>query len=126
MLGLVLIEFVIHHFIRRLNRKMGYQILVICIGVILEVLVAFSRVFLGMHSINQVLFGVMLGGFSLVAYYTYMQKCVTIICLKVCKKQNRKYSIIINILLIIILIIFSLLLTFAPKYPNNATYLANI
>lgn len=41
-------------------------------GVVLQGMVVFSRIILGMHSINQVLFGVLLGFYSLIPYYMYM------------------------------------------------------
>jgi sphingosine-1-phosphate phosphatase 1 len=72
MLGLVLIEFIIHYFMGRFQKKIIIKVLLIVAGICLEILVAFSRVYLGMHSINQVLFGIMLGVYFLVLYYSYM------------------------------------------------------
>ena len=43
------------------------------IALIVQCLVMFSRVILGMHSFNEVLMGAMIGMFSIAAYYTYIE-----------------------------------------------------
>jgi membrane-associated phospholipid phosphatase len=80
MLGLVLIEFIVRYFIRVYNVKRLFKALLIVIGVCLQGLVVFSRIFLGMHAINQVLFGITLGLYFLVIYYTYMKKNIIKMC----------------------------------------------
>ena len=42
------------------------------IVLILAALVMFSRVILGMHTFNEVLFGATIGMFMIVLYYTYV------------------------------------------------------
>jgi membrane-associated phospholipid phosphatase len=42
----------------------------------------FSRVYLGMHSINQVLFGLMIGCYSMVVYYMFAEHWLYTHCLR--------------------------------------------
>lgn len=72
MLGLILIEFMIRYFTRAYNLKGSPRAILFVLGILLQGLVVFSRIILGMHAINQVLFGVMLGFYFLIPYYMYM------------------------------------------------------
>ena len=40
---------------------------------ILAILVIFSRIILGMHTFNEVLFGAAIGMFMIMLYYTYVE-----------------------------------------------------
>lgn len=72
MLGLILMEFIIRFFMRsyKTARKLSWLLYIIL--VILQLLVMFSRVILGMHTFNEVLMGAMIGLYSISAYYLYM------------------------------------------------------
>lgn len=62
----------IRYFSRAYKLAKRTIIILVIFGVILQGLVVFSRIILGMHSINQVLFGVLLGFYFLIPYYMYM------------------------------------------------------
>lgn len=48
----------------------------------------FSRVILGMHSFNQVLFGLMIGLYSMVLYYFFIEKLILKWVIKIFKMQK--------------------------------------
>lgn len=100
--------------------------MIICLGVILQGMVVFSRVILGMHSLNQVLFGVTLGFYSLIPYYMYMEKFILKICLKICSRTYRRQTIITSIAGILVMIGLSLIVAFVPAYGNNSDYFNRI
>jgi len=56
--------------------------------IVLEGLVMFSRVILGMHSFNQVCFGLMIGLYSMVLYYFFIEKLILKWVLKIFKMQK--------------------------------------
>lgn len=89
---------------------------------VLELLVMFSRVYLGMHSINQVLFGLMIGCFSIVIYYVYVEPYLYILGLKYLseglkKTMNFTWMILVFIGLCLYQCLITFLVTFNP--PNN-------
>lgn len=72
MLGLILMEFIIRFFMRSYKTARKLSWLLYAILVILQLLVMFSRVILGMHTFNEVLMGAMIGLYSISVYYLYM------------------------------------------------------
>lgn len=72
MLGLILMEFIIRFFMRSYKTARKFSWLLYIILVVLQLLVMFSRVILGMHTFNEVLMGAMIGLYSISAYYLYM------------------------------------------------------
>lgn len=71
MLAIVLLEFLVRFLSRKSKIVAKYSAIFYFFVLMLELLVMFSRVYLGMHSINQVLFGFMVGCFSMVVYYLF-------------------------------------------------------
>lgn len=76
MLGLLLIEFVIRFFMREYRgaRKMAWLLYIILF--VLQLLVMFSRVILGMHTFNEVLMGAMIGMYAISVYYLYAEAAI--------------------------------------------------
>jgi membrane-associated phospholipid phosphatase len=72
MMAVVLMEFIVRFFARVSKFVQKYIILFYLLVVFFEISVMFSRVILGMHSLNQVLFGCLIGCFSLIPYYLYI------------------------------------------------------
>lgn len=126
MLGLILIEFMIRYFSREYNLTRKPRIVLFMGGVLLQGTVIFSRIILGMHSINQVLFGALLGLYSLLPYYMYMEKFILKICLKTCSPSYRRQNLIINTLGVFIMIGLSLAVALLPSYSKNDAYMAHI
>lgn len=73
MLGMVLMEFVIRFFIREYHGARKCAWLLYLVLVVLELLVMFSRVILGMHTFNEVLMGAMMGTYSIAIFYLYAE-----------------------------------------------------
>jgi membrane-associated phospholipid phosphatase len=72
MLGLILMEFIVRFFVRFYDCARKFNWLLYIILVVLQLLVMFSRVILGMHTFNEVLMGAMIGLYSISIYYLYM------------------------------------------------------
>ena len=72
-----------------------------------------------MHSLNQVLFGLMLGFASIVYYYTVAELALLKFCLLMTHKFYRNYIIILNTIVMFICIIFMLLTLYIPNYKND-------
>lgn len=71
-LAIVLLDFLVR-FVCRWSKKMMRIRWVLYLSVFAcQILVMFSRVYLGMHSINQVMLGLMIGAYSLIPYYLYV------------------------------------------------------
>jgi len=76
MLGLVLMEFILRFFARGYKFIRNHIAWFYLIVLILQLLVMFSRVILGMHTFNEVLMGAMCGAFAISIYYTGMESLV--------------------------------------------------
>ena len=75
-MGLVLMEYLVRFFGRwypAVGSNIGWFYALV---VILECLVMFSRVILGMHTFNEVLMGATIGLFSFCLYYLYIEKLI--------------------------------------------------
>jgi membrane-associated phospholipid phosphatase len=72
MMGVILMEFILRFFTRVSKFVKKYVAFFYIIVLIFEFLVMFSRVILGMHALNQVLFGFMIGCYSFVPYYLFV------------------------------------------------------
>ena len=87
-------------------------------GLILQGLVIYSRMILGMHSLNQVLFGLMLGFASIVYYYTVAELALLKFCLLMTRRFYRNNILILNTNMMLVSIILMLLTLYWPKYDN--------
>ena len=72
MLAIVLMEFIIRFFARTRKFVAKFIDAFYILMIFLQICVMFSRVILGMHSLNQVLLGCIIGCYSLVFYYLFM------------------------------------------------------
>lgn len=74
---------------------------------------------LGMHSLNQVLFGLMLGFASMVYYYGCAEVAILKLCLLVTRKFYKKYVVILTTNLMFLSLVLMLLALYWPKYDNS-------
>lgn len=79
----------------------------------------FSRVFLGMHSINQVLFGLLIGIYSFVPYYLYVERWIIWMCLEICRSKKPLTELLIIYAGVFIAIAVEVMITFVPTYNNS-------
>lgn len=124
MLGLILMQFVLRFFARSYKCIAKYIGLFYLLILILQLLVMFSRVILGMHSINQVLFGAIIGMYSFIPYYLFVEKWLLnrFVSLFGASKDLPLMTISISIMLTITL---ELLITLIPVY-NIVDYISVI
>lgn len=119
MLAIVIFEFLLRFF-ARVNHCISRFIVVFYILIfLLELLVMFSRVMLGMHSLNEVLFGLSIGLFSFIPYYLFMETFIMKLILKIFSNQGSIYT---NIGLIVAVILFwgiELLVALVPTFNNE-------
>ena len=87
-------------------------------GFVLQGLVIYSRMILGMHSLNQVLFGLMLGFASIVYYYTIAELALLKFCLLMTRRFYRNTILVLNTNMMLISIILMLLTLYWPTYEN--------
>lgn len=79
-----------------------------------------SRVILGMHSFNQVLFGCMIGLFTFVPYYLFIERFLTEMVI-IIFKNPRSANVILGIIsAICVTILIETLATLLPTYDNTA------
>lgn len=99
---LILIHYIMKH--KYFNEKIIIKILLICLLITLLLLVVFSRIILGIHSINQIIFGSLLGIwiFLFLIYSFKFDKMSMIIYRKI--YQKKKYIFSISLLLFLSLI----------------------
>lgn len=77
MMGLIIMEFILRFFSRVHKCILKYEWVFLILVAFLEFCIMLSRVILGMHSFNQVLFGCMLGLYTFVPYYLYVERLLT-------------------------------------------------
>ena len=118
MLGIILIEFIIRFFARVHKTIYKYIGIFYFIGFLLELLVMFSRIILGMHSLNQVLFGFMIGVYTFIPYYLFVEALLLKLCLRIFRSQKSVVVLMIIILAMIICIGIELLITLSIQYDN--------
>ena len=105
MMGIILMEFVVR-FLARGNKHVAkfigfFYVLVF----LLELLVMYSRVFLGMHALNQVLFGLVIGIYSFIPYYLYVEKWIIWGCLELVKTKRFLTELFIIFALMVVCIV---------------------
>ena len=72
-----------------------------------------------MHSLNQVLFGVMLGFASLVVYYSYAEVFILKTCVLVSRRSHRMKTVILTTVSLIVSVALVLLTLYGPTYENE-------
>ena len=73
-MGLILLEYLLRLLSRSQPLVKKYIYIGYFLALIVQLLVMFSRVILGMHSFNEVLLGACLGLFCIVVYYLYTER----------------------------------------------------
>lgn len=121
MLGIVLLQFVVRFFSRVYKFVSNNIALFYVLIIALECLVMFSRVILGMHSLNQVLFGLMIGLYSMVVYYLFIEKFILKWTLKIFRMQKSSIQLILLASISVLSLSISILITLLLRY-NNAEY----
>lgn len=99
MMAIILLEFVVRFYARVHKLAAKYIAVFYFFIIFFEICVMFSRVILGMHSFNQVLFGCLIGCYSFVPYYLFVEKFLLKWVLSIFRSQK---SIETTILLICI------------------------
>ena len=82
----------------------------------------FSRVILGMHSFNQVLFGLMIGIFSTIPYYLFIQRFIARCAIKIFNNPKSTITIVVCLALTAIFWTIQLLLALVPEYPSDSSF----
>jgi hypothetical protein len=119
MLAIVLMEFILRFFARVnkfVNKYIAFFYILI---VIFEFLVMFSRMFLGMHSLNQVLFGCMLGVYTFVPYYLFVERLILKWVIYIFRNPKSPLTAIILLSSALISLSIALLLTLLIGYQNT-------
>jgi membrane-associated phospholipid phosphatase len=122
MLGLILVEFFLRQICDNWKLKATGITVSGVAGTLLVGLVGLSRILLGMHSINEVLFGFALGLYSVILYYTYLQRLLIRLGITLCSRLYRNHILITTAFLILVHFSVAGLITFVPKYPHNNEY----
>ena len=76
-----------------------------------------------MHSINQVLFGLLLGVYSFIPYYLYAEKYILKMCFTFTKNYYRIYNVFILAMLILVFMSIEIVLTFSIHYDNEESWI---
>lgn len=125
MMGLIIMEFILRFFSRVHKCILKYEWIFLILVAFLEFCIMLSRVILGMHSFNQVLFGCMLGLYTFVPYYLYVERLLTRVVM-IAFKNPRSAKVTLSVVgCICISILIETLLTLVPTY-DNAPYAAEI
>ena len=119
MLGIVLIEFIIRFFARVHQPIYKYIGIFYVIGLLFEFLVMFSRIILGMHSFNQVLFGFMIGVYTFIPYYLFVEMWLLKLCLNIFNTKKPSLYLSMFIILISVCIGIELIVVLVPSYDNQ-------
>lgn len=116
MLGLILMEFIVRFFIRSYECARKFTWLLYIILCILQLLVMFSRVILGMHTFNEVLMGAMIGIYSIGIYYMYCEGLILKYFYYLLQISNKSLQTVIIITAIFATFLVDLLIAYLPKY----------
>ena len=114
-------EFVLRFFSRvhACISKFEWVFLILIAG--MQFCIMLSRVVLGMHSINQVMFGCMIGIYTFVPYYLFIERFITSIILTAFKNPKSVPVALGLIFCFGVEVLIMILLTFLPTY-NNTPY----
>lgn len=122
MLGLILMEFVIRFFIREYKgaRKLSWLLYIIL--VILQLLVMFSRVILGMHTFNEVLMGAMMGIYFISIYYLYAEAAIIAHFQIILQEKHKLMQTILITISMMSSFALELLIAYLPSYNYQSTF----
>lgn len=120
-LAIVLLDFLVRFACRWSNKLLRVRWLLYIFILCFQILVMFSRLYLGMHSLNQIMLGFMIGSFSLILYYLYVEKQLYSFCLHFLSSQNKALNYFFMFMMAGFITIQQTLLTYLPSYdpPNE-------
>lgn len=122
MMGIILLEFMLRFFARVHKCVNNYIGIFYVLVMVMELLVMFSRVILGMHSLNQVLFGLMLGLYSSVPYYLFIEGALVRLAIKIFNHPRAGITYAVCLGLTAIFWGIELLLALLPSYYMDSQY----
>ena len=125
MMGVILLEFVVRFFGRVNHYVNKFIIGFYILAFFVSFAVMLSRVILGMHALNQVLFGFMLGIYTFVPYYLYVENWILQACIRFSESKRKHIEMIIFYCIMVVLLIVMVVLAFTIDY-NNSVYWQNI
>ena len=126
MMGIILLEFMLRFFARVHKCVNSYIGIFYVLVMIMELLVMFSRVILGMHSLNQVLFGLTIGLYSSVPYYLFIEGALVRLAIKIFNNPRSGVTYAVCLGLTVIFWGIELLLALLPSYYMDSQYWAVI
>jgi hypothetical protein len=80
----------------------------------------FSRVILGMHSLNQVLIGCLLGSFSFIPYYLFIEKLILKWLILIFRSQKSIINVFILFIIAITALAIEILIALVINYDNSS------
>ena len=80
-----------------------------------------SRFYLGMHSLNQIMFGLMIGAYSITIYYLYIEKWMFSVCIGLLEQGKKKRNLLLLLGLTVFMAAQQILQAYLPTYnpPND-------
>lgn len=121
-LAIVLLEYIVRFF-ARVNQSVKSNIIWFYLLIaFFQSLVIFSRIILGMHSFNQVMFGSIIGLYSMVVYYLFMENLILKWILSIFKNQKQSLTFIILVSMALTSLSISVLILVLQTY-NNQKYI---
>lgn len=127
MLSIVLLEFLVRFLSKKYECIAKTNYLWYGFAFLLELLVMFSRVYLGMHSLNQVLFGLMLGCYSMAVYYLFAEHWLYVHCIRYLSEGTSKISnFFICSLAFVLICLYECLVTYLGSFPVNQEWVDTI
>jgi hypothetical protein len=125
MMAIILLEFVVRFFSRVNKFVYRFMPLFYILIFIFEICVMFSRVILGMHSFNQVLLGCLLGCYSFVPYYLFVERLILKWVLHIFRTQKSVSTALLLGCISCLSFCIEILLTYLINF-NNTSYIAVI
>lgn len=124
MMAIILMEFIVRFYARTKKFVAKYIGIFYFLILVFQLCVMFSRVILGMHSFNQVLLGFLIGSYSFVPYYLFVEKFILKWVLSIFRSQK---SLMTNLLLFcIICVAFCIEILVAMLMPFENTSYINV
>ena len=122
MMGIIIFEYFLRFFARVhqcVHKYIGFFYILI---LIMQITLMFSRVILGMHSLNQVLFGFMIGTYLTVPYYLFIEGFIMRILIRIFNYPKSGVTNIISFTCIIVILAIEVLLALLPNYSSDTIF----
>ena len=120
MMAIILLEFIVR-FYARVNKFVAkYIALFYFLILVFQLCVMFSRVILGMHSFNQVLLGFLIGSYTFVPYYLFVEKWILKWVLSIFRSQKSLLTNIILFCIVCVSICTEILIAMLLPFENTS------